>query len=141
MILLHLYFYKGYTMKSSSSKPIKNNNEKVFLPGDDFTFFAIVIITIALLIIPWIIDQYTPAMSAVLGYTGKNFCLNPYAYNILIVIGVVLSVISLLLSRLLVKSPSYWKVFMLFEAALLLSILIIAFLQSSLCDGRSWSFL
>ncbi len=124
----------------NSSKSTASKKEEHSRPRKAFTTLAIVVITIALVIAPWIIYQYTSAISAALGYTGQNFCTNPYVYKILIGIAVVLSVFSLLVSWLLVKGSSHWKVFMLFEAPILLNTFIAAFLQSSLCTNRSWNF-
>src|SRR6266446_10390057 len=108
---------------------MNNNKEKAFLIRKASTTFAIIFITLALFIVPWIIYQYIPAISSVLGYTGESFCTNPYVYIILIGIATVLSVFSMLLSWLLVKGPSHWKVFMIFEAVVLLNTLIAAFLN------------
>src|SRR5258708_23015677 len=127
-------------MKNVSSKQMNNNKEKTSLTRKTYTVVAIVIITIAIIITPWLIYQYIPAMSAILGYTGDSFCANPYVYPTLIGIAVMLSVSSLLLSRLLVKGPSQWKVLIIFEAVVILNAFIAALLNHSLCDGSAWKF-
>ena len=128
-------------MKNVSSKQMNNNKEKTSLTRKTYTVVAIVIITIAIIITPWLIYQYIPAMSAILGYTGDSFCANPYVYPTLIGIAVMLSVSSLLLSRLLVKGPSQWKVLIIFEAVVILNAFIAALLNHSLCDGSAWKFM
>ncbi len=120
---------------------MNNNKEKTSLTRKTYTVVAIVIITIAIIITPWLIYQYIPAMSAILGYTGDSFCANPYVYPTLIGIAVMLSVSSLLLSRLLVKGPSQWKVLIIFEAVVILNAFIAALLNHSLCDGSAWKFM
>ncbi|SRR6266567_5140769 len=86
---------------------------------------TIVSIAIVLLIIPWIIMQHIPAVSTTPGYTSETQCGYPYTYEILIGAAAVLSFINWFLSRLLVKNPSHWKVFLLFEVTLLVSTAIV----------------
>lgn len=100
---------------------------------------AIIIIAIVLLIVSWVIYGYSSSISAVLGYTG-HFCGDPYFYNIITGITVVLSVVNILLSRLLVTGSSRWKVFILFEAIVLLDTFFTVYVQNSLCDPSGWHF-
>ncbi len=126
-------------MKKSPSKSKTSIMEEPSSQNKADIWVAIIVITLIFFILPWIISQDIPAISTVLGYTEQNFCVNPYLYKIMAGNAVILSFSSLLISLLLTKGRSRWIAFTLYEAAILLSTLLGALVQNSLCDSRSWN--
>lgn len=127
-----------HILKSSSALNYKKEKSSRIRKAS--TIFAIVVIALVLLFVPWLIYQFIPAVSAFPGYTGESKCVYPYTNEILIGAVVVVSIVSKIASRLLIKGPAHWKVFLLFEVVLLVSTVIFMFLNQVLCAGHLNSF-
>ncbi len=123
-------------MNDSSSKSIASKKKELSHQRKVYKWITIVVIALILFSVPWIIYQFIPEVSTVPGI-GASKCLYPYTNQILIGVAILLSAINTLLtmlSGLFVKGLSHWKIFIIFEAVLLISTTISIALGIAACN-------